>query len=130
MDDTVDTLVFELGGTTYVALAADIVGFELADHVFHQSSGHALELYLGGIGATQTGTHIRVATSDGELVTFVSAARPRFSVARRRAFFTLPRLVSHACAQWVRGVHLEAEDLAIWIDFRLLADSVVGDATA
>lgn len=123
MEDKVDTLTFELGGTPYVALASDIVGFELDDGAFRETRAYPLEHYLGGKAGRNSGTRMRVASSHG-LVTFISTARPRFSVSQRRAFFNLPRLVSRACAAWVRGVHLEAEDVAVWIDLRLLADSV------
>ena len=116
--DTVDTLVLEFGDSTFVTLASDVVVCEL-DAL--GVAAHNLDTLLGATGAAvATATCVRVATTDG-FVTFVSTARPRFATSTAAKFFRVPRLVARCSADWVRGIHVDAENIAVWIDLPRLA---------
>jgi hypothetical protein len=126
--DTVDTLLLEFEDVTFVTLASDVVVCELGTEGVSPTV-HDLDALLGASAARDrssvASTHVRVATTLG-LVTFTSSARPRFSNSTRTMFFRLPRVLARRTADWVRGVHLDADNLAVWIDLPRLASSLGG----
>lgn len=128
--DTVDTLVLEFEDVTFVTLASDVVVCEL-DSEATQATLHDLDVLLGASAspdrASVSATHVRVATTLG-LVTFTSSARPRFASSTRGMFYRLPRVLMRRTAEWVRGVHIDADNLAVWIDLPRLASALGGAA--
>jgi len=128
--DTVDTLMLEFEDVTFVTLASDVVVCELGAEA-EQSTVHDLDALLGATmardRASNTSTHVRVATTLG-LVTFTSTARPRFTASTRNMFFRLPRILVRRTADWVRGVHVDADNIAVWIDLPRLASALGGAA--
>jgi hypothetical protein len=126
MDELIDTLIFELDGTSFVALANDGVVFDLGA-VASAREQQSLDIVLGFDGKFSGAlTQLSLASSRRDVVTLTSTARPRFSSARRDTFFKLPSILKTSCASWIRGVHFDADVLSVWIDFRLLADAVTG----
>ncbi|MBC7792906.1 MAG: hypothetical protein H7Z43_04300 [Clostridia bacterium] len=132
--DTIGTLIIELHDATFIALAEDV-------HMF--SSGtlatdtHDLDSLLDApfeslpnilpktSAETDAATHVLVTRPRGS-VTFTCSGRPRFSTAPAEAFYRLPKMIAGTCASWVRGIHIENEKLAVWIDLAQLADTVRG----
>jgi hypothetical protein len=130
IEDTVDTLVLEFEGATFVALASDVTVCELGQSELHVAA-RDLDALLGVTALADkpctSSTYVHIATTRGP-VTFTSSARPRFITSSSAMFFRLPRVIVRHTADWVRGVHMNAEHLCVWIDLPRLAASALGNA--